>query len=195
MSEINERIKQIRINTGLSMGKFAKSIGVSAGNVSAWEAKSLPGSLALKAIHEVWKYSADWILTGLGNPRIDNTLPPSNDSVPQSDQNIAPRKLQLISVLPPEHAELHETADSGNGSKIRLILADSSGNAYDLTIPADKAVPELTDPEIVRMLHIIRKMMSSNMETRAWAKKQFHYAFGHYIAEEEARQDDSRPHA
>lgn len=189
MSEINERIKQIRINTGLSMGKFAKSIGVSAGNVSAWETKSLPGSLALKAIHDVWKYSADWILTGVGNPKIDNASPASTRTAPQPDPQNAPENLRLISVLTIPHSETNEAACSENGDALRLILADSDGNTYAATIPADGATKELVDPEAVWMLHIVKKMMSSNMETRVWAKKQFHYAFGYYIAEQEGKQD------
>jgi transcriptional regulator with XRE-family HTH domain len=63
--KIVERIKQIRKETGLSQDKFAKKIGVSSGNVSAWESgKALPGALALKSIHENLGCSIDWLLTG-----------------------------------------------------------------------------------------------------------------------------------
>lgn len=63
--EIINRIKQIRKETGLSQEKFAKTIGVSPGNVSSWESgKALPGAIALKLIHENLGYSVNWILTG-----------------------------------------------------------------------------------------------------------------------------------
>jgi transcriptional regulator with XRE-family HTH domain len=65
--DIVERIKQIRRDTGLSMEKFSKALGIaSSGNISAWESgKSLPGALALRAIHDTFGYSIDWILTGI----------------------------------------------------------------------------------------------------------------------------------
>lgn len=66
MSEdIRGRIKEIRVKTGLSMKKFAELIGVTDGNISAWESgRALPGAIALKSIHEKLGYSVDWILTG-----------------------------------------------------------------------------------------------------------------------------------
>lgn len=66
-TEIVERLKLIRKNTGLSMDKFAKELGIPSGsNISAWESgRALPGALALKAIHDVFGYSVDWILTGV----------------------------------------------------------------------------------------------------------------------------------
>ena len=64
-SDIIQRIKQIRAETGLSQNKFAKKIGVSSGNVSSWElGAALPGALALKSIQETFGYSIDWLLTG-----------------------------------------------------------------------------------------------------------------------------------
>ncbi|WP_371364568.1 hypothetical protein SRRS_52300 [Sporomusa rhizae] len=65
-AEIVERLKQIRKETGLSMDKFSKALGIqSSGNISAWESgRALPGAIALKAIHDVFGYSVDWILTG-----------------------------------------------------------------------------------------------------------------------------------
>lgn len=68
--DIIKRIKQIRGETGLSQDKFAKKIGVSPGNVSAWESGiALPGALALKSIQETLGYSIDWVLTGHGSPK------------------------------------------------------------------------------------------------------------------------------
>lgn len=65
-AEIVERLKQIRKETGLSMDKFSKALGIqSSGNISAWESgRALPGAVALKAIHDIFGYSIDWILTG-----------------------------------------------------------------------------------------------------------------------------------
>lgn len=64
--EIIERLKELRARTGLSQAKFAQLIGVSPGNISAWESGgSLPGALALKNITKKLGCSADWILTGV----------------------------------------------------------------------------------------------------------------------------------
>ena len=64
--EIIERLKELRARTGLSQAKFAQLIGVSPGNISAWESGgSLPGALALKNITKNLGCSADWILTGV----------------------------------------------------------------------------------------------------------------------------------
>jgi len=66
LREIVERLKSIRVKSGLSQAKFAKELGVSQGNVGTWETGgSLPGALALKAIAQKFDCSVDWILTGV----------------------------------------------------------------------------------------------------------------------------------
>ncbi|MFD2672258.1 helix-turn-helix domain-containing protein [Marinicrinis sediminis] len=67
MKEINDRIKQLRLNEGLSMKAFAEIIGVSAGNVGDWESDkrvSTPSSVALQSIARNFEVSLDWLING-----------------------------------------------------------------------------------------------------------------------------------
>lgn len=62
---IIDRIRCLRLEQGLSQAKFAKAIGVSAGNVGSWEIyQSLPGTLALKSIALKFGCSLDWLIIG-----------------------------------------------------------------------------------------------------------------------------------
>ena len=123
--DIVNRLKEIRLKTGLSQAKFGNIIGVSAGNVGMWESgSSLPGAIALKNIALKFDCSIDWLLTG---------------------KEI--KKLEVIE-----------------------------------------------DPELERIIILLRKMMQGDQETRIWAKKQFEYCFKSFIEEEEERlkkQEDS----
>lgn len=62
---IIDRIKQLRLDHGLSQAKFAKLIGASQGNVASWETgKTFPSALALRNIALKLGCSTDWILIG-----------------------------------------------------------------------------------------------------------------------------------
>lgn len=62
---IVNRLKEIRKKSGLSQANFAKTLGVSQGNVGTWETGgSLPGAIALKNIAQKFDCSIDWIVTG-----------------------------------------------------------------------------------------------------------------------------------
>lgn len=68
MDEIKLRIRKLRKENELTMAEFAKSLGVSAGNVGDWESetrKSVPGASALIAIANTYDVSIDWILLGV----------------------------------------------------------------------------------------------------------------------------------
>lgn len=57
-----------------------------------------------------------------------------------------------------------------------------------------KKLEVVEDPELERMIILLRKMMQGDQETRIWAKKQFEYCFKSFIEEEEERlkkQEDS----
>lgn len=70
--EIIERLKKVRMDSGLSQAGFAAAIGVSQGNVGIWETgRALPGALALIAINQKFDCSIDWLLTG-AQPKNDN---------------------------------------------------------------------------------------------------------------------------
>jgi transcriptional regulator with XRE-family HTH domain len=96
--DIIERIKHVRQETGLSMEKFSKALGIpSSGNISAWESgRALPGALALKAIHDVFGYSVDWILTG------KSSLDPANSDKCISHNALRNELLRIFDTLTPD---------------------------------------------------------------------------------------------
>ena len=56
-------LKQLRAELGVSQGKLAKAIGVSGGNVSAWESgEAKPGYTALYSLAQFFGVSADYLL-------------------------------------------------------------------------------------------------------------------------------------
>ncbi len=60
---LGQRIKEIRINQGLSMEEFGKLLDASKGNVSMWESgKVTPNNLRLKAIADIAGISVDELL-------------------------------------------------------------------------------------------------------------------------------------
>lgn len=66
-SDIIDRVREIRIQQGLSQVEFAKRIGVSPGNVGDWESpnkRSSPGVQPLLAIASGFDVSLDWLLLG-----------------------------------------------------------------------------------------------------------------------------------
>lgn len=116
-TEIVERMKQIRKNTGLSMDKFSKALGIpSSGNISAWESgRALPGALALKAIHDVFGYSIDWILTGTD---------PNASTASENPNALRMELLQIFDALTPDKQEILL-------GMIKTILQNSRVNLAD----------------------------------------------------------------
>ncbi|WP_141505193.1 helix-turn-helix domain-containing protein [Paenibacillus luteus] len=67
MHDIKQRLKQLRLDKGLTMTEFAKLISVSPGNVGDWESESrtsIPGAKALISIATTLHVSLDWVLLG-----------------------------------------------------------------------------------------------------------------------------------
>ena len=79
-TSIKERLIELRKLLGLSQAKFAKILGISAGNIANWESgNSLPGALALKNITHKLGCSADWILNGTPDKKPDLKPKSKND--------------------------------------------------------------------------------------------------------------------
>jgi len=69
---IGERIKTIRGK--MSQKDFAARIGVGQRSIHDWEAgKASPGARALAAIHKVFNVNVHWLLTGEGEPYIEDS--------------------------------------------------------------------------------------------------------------------------
>lgn len=103
MQEIKVRIKELRMQHGLTMAQFAKSIGVSAGNVGDWESEkrpSVPGAQALIAIAQTYNISIDWLLMGVTPAASDKSLystyiKPQYAAHPQLFQQLAEQALTM----------------------------------------------------------------------------------------------------
>lgn len=75
---MNERIKQIRKEFGLSQLEFGKRLGISDAAVSKIESgKNTPAETTIKLICTEFRISYDWILKGEGHMKLDER--PSTD--------------------------------------------------------------------------------------------------------------------
>lgn len=66
---MNERIKKIRKDAGLTLDKFGTKIGISAPSCSQLESgKTNPSAQTLAAICRVFRVNEQWLRTGEGEP-------------------------------------------------------------------------------------------------------------------------------
>lgn len=70
LAELGERIRQAREAAGLDVrAEFARKVNVDRGTVERWEGgKGAPDAVNMRAIVEVTKASADWLLRGFVAP-------------------------------------------------------------------------------------------------------------------------------
>lgn len=113
MNAIKRRLKQLRLNKGLTMAEFAQRIEVSPGNVGDWESESrssVPGAKALIAISRTFGVSLDWILLG-----IEEEADPGPAFLPKWEKNSPSAEMEgigaedsvhsLMSIVPKLSAE------------------------------------------------------------------------------------------
>lgn len=63
MDQINERLKEMRLNAGMSQEELASKLNVSRQSVSKWETgDSLPDILKLKQLSKLYDVSIDYIV-------------------------------------------------------------------------------------------------------------------------------------
>lgn len=66
---MNERIKKVRKDAGLTLEKFGAKIGVSASAVSYIESgKNIPSTQTIMNICRVFRVNEPWLRTGTGSP-------------------------------------------------------------------------------------------------------------------------------
>ncbi len=69
---MNDRIKMIRKDNGLSQQKFADKLGISRGNIAAYEVgKNLPSDAVISLICTKFDINEDWLRTGNGEMKKD----------------------------------------------------------------------------------------------------------------------------
>lgn len=72
----NERLKQIRKESGLTQDEFAKSIGITRSPIASAESgKSKLQPLAIRKICEVYNINEPWLLIGEGHMRDTYNIP------------------------------------------------------------------------------------------------------------------------
>ncbi len=70
---IGARVRQLRIQHGLSQESFGELCGVSKGMVSQWESDIVrPPTDRLLKLREHIEFSFDWMLTGVGSATVEN---------------------------------------------------------------------------------------------------------------------------
>lgn len=95
LRSVSERIRAIRVNSGLNQYQFGKSIGIAANSVSDLETgKKEPTETILIAIEYRYSINPGWILTGEGEMTIPSAVQNSIctdefDFVPEFHQDIA----------------------------------------------------------------------------------------------------------
>ena len=68
---MNQRIKDIRTDQGLSMQKFGDKIGISPSGVAALESgRNNPSEQTIRAICQEFNVNRRWLETGEGNPYV-----------------------------------------------------------------------------------------------------------------------------
>ena len=66
---MNERIREIRKDAGLTLEKFGEKIGISASACSLLESgKTNPSNQTISAICRVFRVNETWLRTGAGEP-------------------------------------------------------------------------------------------------------------------------------
>ena len=66
---MNNRIKQVRKDAGLTLEKFGERIGITASSCSTIESgKSNPSKQTIKMVCQEFNVNETWLRTGVGNP-------------------------------------------------------------------------------------------------------------------------------
>lgn len=119
---LNERIKTIRKNAGLSQDKFASMIGITFSSVSSLETgRNNPSEQTIRAICSEFNVNRYWLETGEGDPYIrkdtDDELAQQIRVVMKGRQDFAVAVLSALAAMPDEyweafHQKVKETYDA-----------------------------------------------------------------------------------
>lgn len=99
---MNNRIREIRKQAGLSMQSFGERIGVSSPSISKIESGiNNPSEQTIRAICSEFNINRDWLVDGIGDMKVTQPL------LPEIIHNLRkyPRVLDILSVMQPEEWE------------------------------------------------------------------------------------------
>ena len=171
------RIRHIREELELSQEAFGRHMGVSKAAVSQWEngdIKNLrPGNLF--AIQNFTGYSAEWIATGAGGPRLkgrkaghDTSPGPLVSSLPLISWVQAGRWDDVVDVYRPGEGEksVYTTRKVGNRAYALRVVGDSMENPNGRpTYPQGSIIIVEPDREALHGSAVIVRLEDSNQAT------------------------------
>lgn len=99
---MNNRIREIRKQAGLSMQSFGERIGVSSPSISKIESGiNNPSEQTIRAICSEFNINRDWLVDGIGEMKVTQPL------LPEIIHNLRkyPRVLDILSAMQPEEWE------------------------------------------------------------------------------------------
>lgn len=110
---MKDRIKEVRIKTGLSLTKFAETLGLTVSAVSLYESgKRIPSNAVLTSISKAFGISYAWLKTGEGPMKDpladDDALARLSDTY----QSLPDRLRTLVDALTQMYPEWWKTLDA-----------------------------------------------------------------------------------
>lgn len=99
---MNNRVREVRQQAGLSMRSFGDRLGVSSAAVSKIETGiNVPSEQTIRAICSEFNINRDWLVDGIGDMKVTQPL------LPEIIHNLRkyPRVLDILSVMQPEEWE------------------------------------------------------------------------------------------
>lgn len=99
---MNNRVREVRQQAGLSMRAFGDRLGVSSAAVSKIETGiNVPSEQTIRAICSEFNINRDWLVDGIGDMKVTQPL------LPEIIHNLRkyPRVLDILSVMQPEEWE------------------------------------------------------------------------------------------
>lgn len=137
-NNLSDKIKQLRIDRGVTQAELASVVGVSVQAVSKWECGGTPDVILLPTIADFFEVSIDELFgrSQIDNTSIDNYLIRLMQATPESEQIYRASELcwalfKGISEIPNVyHVPLTDTLDPDDDTCTRCRLCFDSGIAY-----------------------------------------------------------------
>ncbi len=154
MMGIGARLKEARVELGLTQTDIAKTVGINPSAINQIERGSTNPSLStIESISSAYKINADWLLTGRGEMFVGsgNIISPTHLLVDHHGLTLEPRgelaEVEIAGVIA-AGAPIEQTGDHELIAPLRLALPNK--NQYvALVVHGDSMEPEVRDGDFV----------------------------------------------
>ncbi len=154
MMGIGARLKEARVELGLTQTDIAKTVGINPSAINQIERGSTNPSLStIESISSAYKINADWLLTGRGEMFVGsgNIISPTHLLVDHNGLTLEPRgelaEVEIAGVIA-AGAPIEQTGDHELIAPLRLALPNK--NQYvALVVHGDSMEPEVRDGDFV----------------------------------------------